>query len=149
MAERSANTAPSSPATKTGKASVLKSYSDLLQDLSPSTSDDSYTRLLASTVLPKLATAITNAWEPREPEPLLQFLEQWAHLLPCLRAASHSGYPRAAQGEEPQLLCVVSGLYPALNAASLPKEPLRKAGDFKAGQSNVLYVACRSPWPIT
>ena len=52
------------------------------QDLSPSASDDPYTRLLASTVLPKLSTAITNAWEPREPEPLLQFLEQWADLLP-------------------------------------------------------------------
>ena len=53
-----------------------------MQDLSPSTSDDPYTRLLASTVLPKLSTAVTNSWEPREPEPLLQFLEQWAHLLP-------------------------------------------------------------------
>lgn len=45
-------------------------------------------------------------------------------------------------------MCVVSGLYPALNAASLPKGPLRKAGDFKAGQSDVLYVACRSPRPM-
>ena len=34
-------------------------------------------------MLPKLSTAVTNAWEPREPEPLLQFLEQWAHLLPA------------------------------------------------------------------
>ena len=35
-------------------------------------------------MLPKLSTAVTNAWEPREPEPLLQFLEQWADLLPSV-----------------------------------------------------------------
>ena len=52
------------------------------QDVAPGDSEDPYTRLLAAAVLPKLATALTNAWEPRDPEPPLRFLEAWAELLP-------------------------------------------------------------------
>lgn len=54
----------------------------LMQDVSPYASEDSYTRLLSAVVLPKLAGAITNSWEPRDPEPPLRFLELWADLLP-------------------------------------------------------------------
>ncbi|CAL8461887.1 g1418 [Coccomyxa elongata] len=54
----------------------------IFQDVSPYASEDSYTRLLSAVVLPKLAGAITNSWEPRDPEPPLRFLEFWADLLP-------------------------------------------------------------------
>ena len=54
----------------------------LCQDVAPGASDDPYTRLLALVLLPKLANALTNAWEPRDPEPALRFLEAWAELLP-------------------------------------------------------------------
>lgn len=42
-----------------------------------------YVRLASAVVLPPLASAITNEWEPRAPEPLLLFLEAWADLLPA------------------------------------------------------------------
>ena len=48
----------------------------------PDASEDPYTRLLALVLLPKLANALTNAWEPRDPEPPLRFLEAWAGALP-------------------------------------------------------------------
>ena len=41
-----------------------------------------YARLAAAVVLPPAASAITNEWEPRNPEPMLLFLEAWAELLP-------------------------------------------------------------------
>ena len=41
-----------------------------------------YARLASAVLLPPLASAITNEWEPRNPEPLLRFMEAWAELLP-------------------------------------------------------------------
>ena len=41
-----------------------------------------YVSLASAVVLPPLAGAITNEWEPRNPEPILLFLEAWAELLP-------------------------------------------------------------------
>lgn len=37
--------------------------------------DDPYCRLLAEIVMPQLRTAVTNQWQPRDPEPLLRWLE--------------------------------------------------------------------------
>ena len=45
-------------------------------------SSDPYVQLCAATVMPKLSRAVTNDWEPRNPEPMLQFVELWGPLLP-------------------------------------------------------------------
>ncbi|KAK9812190.1 hypothetical protein WJX73_003418 [Symbiochloris irregularis] len=42
-----------------------------------------YARLVRAVIIPPLATAVTNQWEPRNPEPILLFLESWADLLPA------------------------------------------------------------------
>ena len=43
---------------------------------------DPYTALLAAAVVPGLATAVTNLWEPRDPEPMLRWTEAWQGALP-------------------------------------------------------------------
>lgn len=43
---------------------------------------DPYVQLCSVVVLPKLNRAVTNDWEPRNPEPLLHFIELWGPLLP-------------------------------------------------------------------
>ena len=43
---------------------------------------DPYTALLNATVVPSLASAITNLWEPREPEPMLAWMDLWRDTLP-------------------------------------------------------------------
>ena len=40
-------------------------------------------QLTTSTVLPPVASALTNEWEPRNPEPALQWLDAWTDLLPA------------------------------------------------------------------
>ena len=42
-----------------------------------------YVQLTTSTVLPPTASALTNEWEPRNPEPALQWLDAWTDLLPA------------------------------------------------------------------
>lgn len=43
---------------------------------------DPYTSLLNAAVIPSLASAITNLWEPREPEPMLTWMDAWRDALP-------------------------------------------------------------------
>ncbi len=43
---------------------------------------DAYAALLGAAVLPRAAGALTNAWEPRDPEPALRWLDAWERLLP-------------------------------------------------------------------
>lgn len=45
-------------------------------------SSDPYVQLCSAVVLPKLSRSVTNEWEPRNPEPLLHWVELWAPLLP-------------------------------------------------------------------
>ena len=43
---------------------------------------DAYAALLGAAVRPRAAGALTNAWEPRDPEPALRWLDAWEGLLP-------------------------------------------------------------------
>ena len=45
-------------------------------------SSDPYVQLCSAVVMPKLNRMVTNDWEPRNPEPMLQFMELWGPLLP-------------------------------------------------------------------
>ncbi|GAX75346.1 hypothetical protein CEUSTIGMA_g2790.t1 [Chlamydomonas eustigma] len=49
--------------------------------MASSHTNDPYMALVAELVLPPLRSACTG-WEPREPEPLLTFLDEWESLLP-------------------------------------------------------------------
>ena len=47
----------------------------------PQTSDP-YTALLEATVVPGVASAVTNTWEPRDPEAALAWMDAWQDALP-------------------------------------------------------------------
>lgn len=46
-------------------------------------SGDAYAAMLNATVVPAVASAVTNQWEPRDPEPLLAWMEAWKDALPA------------------------------------------------------------------
>ena len=43
---------------------------------------DPFSTLLTMTVVPGLQSAVTNLWDPRDPEPMLVWLETWRDVLP-------------------------------------------------------------------
>ena len=71
------------------------------QDLSPSASDDPYTRLLAATVLPRLSTAVTNAWEPARAGAAVAIPGGLGAPAAAHSAAPHPGHPCLPQGGLP------------------------------------------------
>ena len=48
-----------------------------------SSSSDAYASMLNATVVPVIASAVTNQWEPRDPEPLLTWIDAWKDALPA------------------------------------------------------------------
>eukprot|EP00271_Cylindrocystis_brebissonii_P018176 TRINITY_DN5039_c0_g2_i1.p1 TRINITY_DN5039_c0_g2~~TRINITY_DN5039_c0_g2_i1.p1 ORF type:complete len:915 (+),score=193.00 TRINITY_DN5039_c0_g2_i1:331-3075(+) len=54
----------------------------IFSDLELAVSQDPFTQLVREVMLPAIRTTITNFWEPRNPEALLNFLELWEGVLP-------------------------------------------------------------------
>lgn len=45
-------------------------------------SPDPFTMLISYSCVPHIRSAITNTWEPRNPEPLIRLIEAWEHIWP-------------------------------------------------------------------
>ena len=61
---------------------------------------DPWAALLGAAVVPPLASAIANEWEPRDPEPVLAWFEAWEPLLPLstrLTVLEHVILPKVSE----------------------------------------------------
>ncbi|MCL7033527.1 hypothetical protein MKW94_022289 [Papaver nudicaule] len=61
---------------------LMASWKNMLQGDDYSDDDSPYTQLAMEVVFPAVKICGTDTWDPRDPEPMLQFLELWESLLP-------------------------------------------------------------------
>jgi len=105
--------------------------------------DDPYCRLLAEIVMPQLRTAVTNQWQPRDPEPLLRWLEMWEPVLPAptrdyiLQHLVMPALQRAVDAWEPRLetIAIHTWLHPWLAWLGTQLRPLYQPIRFKLSKA--------------
>ena len=118
----------------------------IFPDMDLAASADPYTVLIRDSLLPRLRAAVVNQWEPRFPEPLLQFLEAWQLLLPepvLTTILHHLVMPKltaAVDVWDPRVETVPihMWLFPWLPWLGASMEPLYQPIQFKLG--NVLHA---------
>ena len=70
------------PTSVSGAPLRLSSHACAQPPQAAAEAQDPFAQLVALVMLPPLRTAITNAWQAREPEALLQWLDLWQPLMP-------------------------------------------------------------------
>ncbi|CAI5490675.1 unnamed protein product [Closterium sp. Naga37s-1] len=123
---------------------------------------DPYARLVADLVLPAVRSAVVNLWEPREPEPLLNFLDTWrAPVLPSVllrTILAHLVFPKLAatvEAWDPRLetVPVHQWLHPWLPYLGSQLETLYPTIRFRLGSALTAWhpsdssaLAMLAPW---